>query len=184
METSTSKNDNSLGMAIHLATFLKYIFPFGNFIGPIILWTVNKEKPFVDHHGREAVNFQLSMLLYGMAIGIICLPFVLYYAGDFVALVERLDHAFDYARGSDIRNLSGYITAIFIGAIILLCLFIFELYAVITAATRASAGKEYKYPLSIRFIQTDEVSTPELSSEPTTTETPETTEQDNSSQHE
>lgn len=181
MDTSTTKNDQSLGMAIHLATFLKYVFPFGNFIGPIILWTVNKEKPFVDHHGREAVNFQLSLLLYGMAIGIICLPFVLYYAGDFVALVERLDHAVDYARGSDIRNLSGYITAIFIGAVILLCLFVFELYAVITAATRASAGKEYKYPLSIRFIRTDIVDTPEVNDEIPTTET---SEPDNSSQHE
>ena len=181
METSASKNDKSLGMAIHLATFLKYVFPFGNFIGPIVLWTVNKDKSFVDHHGREAVNFQLSLLLYGMAIGIVCLPFVLYYAGDFVALVERLDHAVDYARGSDIRNLSGYITAIFIGAVILLCLFIFELYAVITAATRASAGLEYKYPLSIRFIKTDQVDTPEVSAEIPSNETPES---ENSSQHE
>ncbi|MFG0275469.1 MAG: DUF4870 domain-containing protein [Phycisphaerales bacterium] len=34
-------------------------------IGSIVMWAVkHKESPFLDDHGREAINFQLSLLLY------------------------------------------------------------------------------------------------------------------------
>jgi hypothetical protein len=45
-------------------------------------------------------------------------------------------------------------------------LFIFELYAVITATMQATKGKSYKYPLSIPFIK---LNTP-LNMETNTTE--------------
>jgi len=37
-------------------------------IGTIVMWRIkHKESPFLDDHGREAVNFQLSLLLYTFA---------------------------------------------------------------------------------------------------------------------
>jgi uncharacterized Tic20 family protein len=37
-------------------------------IGAIVMWAVkHKESPFLDDHGREAINFQLSLLLYLIA---------------------------------------------------------------------------------------------------------------------
>lgn len=164
--TSLSKNDKSLGMAIHLSTFLKYFFPFGNFIGPLVLWTTNREKPFIDHNGREAINFQLSLLLYGVVIGVICLPFFFFYAGDFISVLEHLDDAFDRGRAANIQNLSGYLIVIFIAVIVTFCIFIFELWAVITAAMRASSGQEFKYPLCIRFIKVEEPTPAQAATEP------------------
>jgi hypothetical protein len=36
-----------------------------SFVGPLILWLIKREgNPFVDEQGKEAVNFQLSILLY------------------------------------------------------------------------------------------------------------------------
>lgn len=36
-------------------------------IGTLIMWvTKRKESPFLDDHGREAVNFQISLLLYAV----------------------------------------------------------------------------------------------------------------------
>ena len=153
--TGLTKNDKSLGMAIHLVTFSKYFFPFGNFIGPIILWTTNKDKPFIDHNGREAINFQLSLLLYGVIIAALCLPFVFFYAGDFISIIEHLDDAFGRSRYMPSENIGKYLTVIFLAGIVAFCIFVFEIYAVVTAAMKASNGEEYRYPLCIRFIKTD-----------------------------
>lgn len=38
---------------------------FFSFIAPLIIWLLQKEKfPLVDDQGREALNFQLSLIIY------------------------------------------------------------------------------------------------------------------------
>lgn len=45
-------------MLCHLLSILT------GFIGPLILWLVKKDQsPFINHHGREALNFQITVLL-------------------------------------------------------------------------------------------------------------------------
>jgi uncharacterized Tic20 family protein len=45
------------------------IVPFGNVIGPLVIWLLKKEiDPFVDDQGKEALNFQISITI----IGIVC----------------------------------------------------------------------------------------------------------------
>lgn len=51
---------------------------FDNFLfgplGALIMWRIKKnESPFLDDHGREAVNFQLSLLLYFFGLSILTL---------------------------------------------------------------------------------------------------------------
>ena len=153
MENTISENSKNLSAFIHLSTFTKFFFPFGNFFAPLLLWTINKEKPFVDENGREAINFQLSILLYSLGIGLICIPFFIIFAADFVTLIDVIDHTVHEIRVSEIKNLSGYILMFALVAILLFGLFIFELYAVISATMQAAKGKLYKYPLSISFIR-------------------------------
>jgi uncharacterized Tic20 family protein len=51
-------------MFCHLAAFLGLIFPFGNLLGPLILWQLKKETdPFIDAQGKEALNFQITVAL-------------------------------------------------------------------------------------------------------------------------
>ncbi|GIK19630.1 MAG: DUF4870 domain-containing protein [Leptolyngbya sp. PLA2] len=39
---------------------------------PLILWLAKKDdSPLVDHHGREALNFEISLLIYAIPIGIV-----------------------------------------------------------------------------------------------------------------
>ena len=41
--------------------------PFGNVLGPLIIWLWKKDvNPAVDLHGKEAVNFQISMSIYAI----------------------------------------------------------------------------------------------------------------------
>lgn len=62
-----SKDERMWGMLTHLSAFSFFIFPFGNILGPLIVWQIKKEEfPFVDDQGKEAVNFQISMTIYGI----------------------------------------------------------------------------------------------------------------------
>lgn len=46
-------------------------------IGAIILWRAKaRRSEFLDDHGREAVNFQLSLMLYGLVMTLPSLGFV------------------------------------------------------------------------------------------------------------
>ncbi len=154
METNPSENQKNIAALIHLSTFSKFLFPFGNFVAPLLLWTVNKDKPFVNEHGRQAVNFQLSILIYTLLIGIICLPFFVIFAPDFVSLIDAVDDHWNRVTVNNLTNLSGYAVLFLIVALLLFGLFVFELYAVINATVHANRGEMYKYPLSIPFIKT------------------------------
>lgn len=73
---------------IGFATGLHFIVPFSNIFAPLLLWLIKKDQlALVDDQGREAVNFNISMTIYGFVclmlsfvlIGIpalITLPFV------------------------------------------------------------------------------------------------------------
>jgi uncharacterized Tic20 family protein len=51
-------------MFCHFAAFLGLVFPFGNLLGPLIVWQIKKDlDPFVDAQGKEALNFQISVSL-------------------------------------------------------------------------------------------------------------------------
>jgi hypothetical protein len=60
------------GMFAHLAAFLGLLgIPAGNVIGPLIVWLIKRdEMPFVDRQGKNALNFQISMLIYAMVAGL------------------------------------------------------------------------------------------------------------------
>ena len=164
METQATSNmietrkDFVKATFIHLSTLLKYFFPFANYIAPILIWTFNKERPFIDEHGRQAINFQLSMLVYTLIIGLLCIPFIFIFAGDIITIIQTVDYNGGDFTINNIRNLSGY--ALLFGLFVLLFIakFVFELYAVISASINASRGQHYQYPLSIPFIKTNSIS--------------------------
>lgn len=60
-------------MLCHLTALLIFIgIPFGNLIGPLVVWLIKKnDMPLVDSHGKESLNFQLSMTIYALAAGLL-----------------------------------------------------------------------------------------------------------------
>lgn len=68
-----SKDARLWGMVAHLSALAGYVIPFGNFVGPLIIWQIKKdEHPFVADQGKESLNFQITVLL---AI-LVCIPFM------------------------------------------------------------------------------------------------------------
>lgn len=59
-----TEDEKNWAMFCHVAVFAGCLFPLGNIIGPLVVWLMKKEVyPFVDHHGRQAVNFQITFLV-------------------------------------------------------------------------------------------------------------------------
>ena len=63
MESTLSKQSKTLGALVHISILSKFIIPFGNYIIPLVLWQANTKDSFVSKNGKEALNFQLSLLV-------------------------------------------------------------------------------------------------------------------------
>jgi hypothetical protein len=48
----------------HLAALAGFVFPFGNVVGPLIVWLIKKDTlPFADQQGKEALNFNITVAI-------------------------------------------------------------------------------------------------------------------------
>jgi uncharacterized Tic20 family protein len=90
-----NKDARMWAMFCHLAGLAGLIIPVvGNIVTPLVLWQIKKDDfPFVDEQGKEAVNFQISMSIYGVVaavlifacVGVVLLPAV--YLVDLIFLL-------------------------------------------------------------------------------------------------
>ncbi|MBN2584061.1 MAG: DUF4870 domain-containing protein [Planctomycetes bacterium] len=113
-------DDKTMGMLCHLLGIF-------TFIGPLIIWLVKKdESRYVDVHGKEALNFQLSLFIFLAGVGVVetvlaVIPFI-----NCLALV--------------LMPALGLIP-------------LFGLVMLVIASIKASEGKVFRYPLAIRLIR-------------------------------
>ena len=160
MATTLTKHERNLSALIHASTFSKYFIPFGNFILPLILWTANKrEHEFVDYNGKQALNFQISMLLYSIVAGLISIPFFFGFAP------EIFDWDFwGIHKLNDLNNLSIHIDSddfrfgrffwpAGITGVLQVAIGVVNVVYTILATIRTNEGQTFKYPITIRFIK-------------------------------
>jgi uncharacterized Tic20 family protein len=63
--TGSAKDERLWATFCHLGGLGMYVFPFGNVIIPLIIWLIKKDEyPLVNDQGKEALNFQLSIMIY------------------------------------------------------------------------------------------------------------------------
>lgn len=149
---SNSEESRNWAMFCHLAafawlllTFIGLPVPFliANIIGPLIVWLIKKnESEFINAHGKESINFQISLTLYSLGLVILI--------GGFIFLLVL---------GGVIGENEAGIAAILIGGVGILFLILLSILVgiaqiafVIFAAIKANRGEMYRYPLTIRFL--------------------------------
>jgi uncharacterized Tic20 family protein len=94
-------------------------------VGPLIVWLLKREShPFVDDQGKEAVNFNISVLIY--ALGVFFIGFI------FTVVTLGL----------------GFLLLLPLMLAVIVAWAVF----VIIAAVRSSKGEAYRYPLTIRMV--------------------------------
>ena len=75
---ATSSDIRTWCVLCHAAALLGLFFHFlGHLLGPLIVWLVKRgDFPEVDAHGKESLNFQISMLIYDAIAAILCVVLI------------------------------------------------------------------------------------------------------------
>ena len=79
METSTSSRDvRTWNVLCHATALAGFFVPWaGHILGPLIVWLAKRsDSPEIDENGKESLNFQISMLIYNVIAGVLCLVLV------------------------------------------------------------------------------------------------------------
>jgi len=72
-------------MFAHLSALSGVVIPFGNIIGPLVVWQIKKDTlPFAADQGKEALNFNITLLIAAfigflltfVLIGLVLLPLI------------------------------------------------------------------------------------------------------------
>jgi uncharacterized Tic20 family protein len=65
-----SNDARTWAMLCHLSAFAGYLVPFGNIFGPLVIWLLKKDEyEFVDFHGKESLNFQITITIAAVVAG-------------------------------------------------------------------------------------------------------------------
>lgn len=153
-QAGSAPHERTWAMFCHLAAFSALLrVPLGIIAGPLVVWLIRrKDSAFVDRHGKAAVNFQLSMLAYGVGLLIIGR---LIFRSLMVVFAEHGQPAADVLRRFSLASFRAPfglgIARVYLP--ILAILVVLDVVCTIVAAVRANAGRHYRYPLAIPFIR-------------------------------
>lgn len=151
MEATTGKTTAAF---IHLSTLSQYFIPFGNFLFPILLWSIKKdESEFIDYNGKQVINFQLSLFLYTLLLAIIAIPMFLLTFFQSIPLQSAFSKQHFLINEESFQNLNGTFYIALFAILIFIGLKITEFFLIIFASVKTSNGENYKYPLTISFIK-------------------------------
>ena len=122
--------------ALLLALLTSWAAGVAGSVAALVVWLLKKdESPFVAEHAREALNFNLSMLIYAcgaVAIGIALVGATVLTLG--IGLILTLP--------------AGILLVLACGAIAMVWL-----VCSVIATVKAWNGEPYRYPLSIRLVR-------------------------------
>jgi len=153
METANQKNIAAL---LHLSALSQYFIPFGNFIFPIAIWAIGKkDAAYVDYHGRQSINFHLSILLYTLILCLIAIPifvFTLFKNVPFDAVVNENNFTIN-GNHFNVGNFSGLVVVALTAALLFIVMKTAEFFLTIYATIKAANGEYFRYPATITFIK-------------------------------
>lgn len=86
MAKMDQKQEKTWAMLCHLSGLLGCIgipglfpigIPLGQILGPLVIWLIKKdESTLINEEGKEALNFQISMTIYGLACWLLSFIFI------------------------------------------------------------------------------------------------------------
>ena len=80
----SDKNARMWSMILHLSLLTNLILPLAGIIAPIVIWQIKKDEyPIVDVHGKNAVNWIISAVIYS----VICFILVFAVVGIFLFFI-------------------------------------------------------------------------------------------------
>jgi uncharacterized Tic20 family protein len=145
--TETTQRTNAA--LTHLAGISNWIIPipFISILLPLVLWqSFKKDSEYLDHHGKEAVNFNLSFFIYKIILLVI---FIFTILATVFQSIKLADHNNPDQIMGILFSSSGFFITLFTLALI----GILKLIMIIIASVRAGQGENYRYPFTMRLIK-------------------------------
>jgi uncharacterized Tic20 family protein len=77
MATETS-DVRTWSVLVHAIALIGFFAPVaGHIIGPLVIWLAKRaDSPELDEHGKESVNFQISMMIYNAIAALLCIVLI------------------------------------------------------------------------------------------------------------
>ena len=75
---SASSDIRTWCVLCHASALAGFFVPWaGHILGPLIVWLAKRgDSAEIDEHGKESLNFQISMLIYNLIAGVLCLVLI------------------------------------------------------------------------------------------------------------
>ncbi len=74
-DPDATSDERSYALFLHLSLLGHLVLTLLIIIVPIVMWISKKDdSPFIDDHGREAINFQISLLIYSILFTVLAIP--------------------------------------------------------------------------------------------------------------
>lgn len=67
--THPTAESRNLGVLAHLSAFVTFV-GIPSLLGPLALWLIKRDDPYVEAQAKEALNFNLSFTIYGIVAGL------------------------------------------------------------------------------------------------------------------
>lgn len=75
--TVATQDERTWGMLAHLSAFAGFLVPLGSIIAPLVVWLIKRDQSaFVADQGKEALNFNISVLLAALVCGVLVFVFI------------------------------------------------------------------------------------------------------------
>lgn len=85
----STKDERMWATFAHLGIVAGLVIPLGSILAPLIIWLVQKDKSgFIDEHAKEALNFQITMLIAFIISGILMLVIIGFFLIIAVAIID------------------------------------------------------------------------------------------------
>lgn len=126
MATPTPTSDQQMWRVLAHASALIQFVGIPSFVGPLIVWLLRREDPVVAPHAREALNYQLSLIIY-------------FTVATVVAILAAI-------------TIVGLVLT-FILILFSVVLLVAEIVFAILASLAASRGELYRYPMNLNLIK-------------------------------
>lgn len=126
VDHEATESERSWAMWMHLSLLGHLVAPVIIFIAPLVMWLTRRDdSPFIDDHGRETVNFHITLAIYMVALPVIGAVIGAALCGVGLIVTIPVAIALPYVLG---------------------------VIGMIQAASAANRGEYYRYPMTLRLL--------------------------------
>lgn len=126
VDHDATESDRHYALAMHLSLLGNFVAPVIIVLLPLFMWIHKKDQSaFIDDHGRETLNFHLTLMVYFFALPLLAIPIGVLLCGVGILITVPIAAMLPYVLG---------------------------IVGMIQAAIAANRGEFYRYPMTIRVL--------------------------------